>query len=221
MKTLVVASGGADSISTLSLAKGEVEIISFNYGQKATRELQSVINIAKKLNMKYNIIDISFLKEMFGTSNQLTGDSDIKPAYQQNVVVPLRNSMFLQIAYIYALTHDFDIVMLGSHMGDCAEIDGERLYPDCSPEFFKAFQHAMDLGTFRKEKKVQVVTPSILGLSKFQLLQKGYEYMNTLLFESWSCYKSEELHCGNCESCNNRKSAFALAGIEDKTIYAQ
>jgi 7-cyano-7-deazaguanine synthase len=222
MKVLIICSGGLDSTSMASMYKYEdLTLMTFNYGQKGIKETEVVKELAKTLGAKIKVMDISPLKQIFGTENQLCGEGKIENSYQENVVVPLRNSVFLQIAMVYAYTNKFDIIVLGSHTDDIAEVDGERLYPDCSPEFFKAFELAMDFGTFRKDKKVRIITASILGLGKTDLVRQGYKNLGNTIFKSWSCYASGEKQCGKCESCQNRKKAFKKAGVEDKTDYKE
>ena len=224
MKKLVIYSGGLDSTAMSIISKNEIDeivLMSFDYGQKAKTELERAKEFANKNGFKWVVQDVSSLKFIFGKT-QLTDDSqEIKNDYKQNVVVPLRNALFLQIAMIYAYTNGFDEVLLGSHLDDCKEVDGERMFPDCSPEFFKSFELAMDMGTFRKDKKVRIVTPSILGLGKTELIRMACSKDAQSIYKSWSCYKSGEKQCGVCDSCKNRKNAFLAAGIEDKTEYEQ
>jgi 7-cyano-7-deazaguanine synthase len=224
MKSLIICSGGIDSVGMAGICKergDEIYLMTFNYGQKGIKETEVVKKLSEKLSAKFIEIDISFLKNLYGENNQLTGEKvAIKDEYEKDVVVPLRNSIFLQIAMIYAYTEKLDNVVLGSHLNDIEEIDGERLYPDCSPEFFKTFELAMDLGTFRDDKKVRIESASILKLTKTDLIKKGKEILGDFIFKTWSCYHTQENHCGICESCQNRKKAFRNAGIEDNTNYA-
>lgn len=220
-KVIAICSGGLDSMSMASVyANDDVTFLTFNYGQKGIKETEIVEKIANKLGKECKKIDISFVKQLYGNTNQLTSDEiQVEDSYATSVVVPLRNALFLQIAMVSAYSIGADIITLGSHSDDSSEVNGEKLYPDCSYEFFRAFEHAMDMGTFKKDKKVKVITPSILGLSKSELAKKGFEVLGDDLFTTWSCYKSGEKQCGKCESCNNRKSALSKAGIEDKTVY--
>lgn len=222
IKDLVVCSGGLDSVS-MALIKikeqHEVELMSFNYGQKAQAELGVVKYLAKKYNLEHNIVDISFMKSIFG-KNQLTNDSiGVENTYEKSVVVPLRNSMFLQVAYIYAVTNNFDNVILGSHLDDCVTVDNHIAFPDCQPVFFKAFQDAMWEGLLPSDKHVKVLSASILGYHKKDLIQKAYVIDKDVLFRTWSCYKSMGKQCGVCDSCQNRKHAFKESGIIDETVY--
>lgn len=220
-KVLVICSGGIDSAVMATMYRWEeLTLMTFNYGQKGYREIGAAQDLAQLLTAEIEIIDISFLKDIYGDSTQLTSDQvDIEDKYTQSVVVPLRNAMFLQVAMVYAYTEGIDRVVLGSHLDDIAEVDGERLYPDCSPEFFKAFELAMDLGTFRGDKRVEIVSASTLGLTKTDLIRKGHQALGDFIFKTWSCYHSGKFHCGVCEACRNRKKAFAEAEVGDMTVY--
>ncbi|MDR1544046.1 MAG: 7-cyano-7-deazaguanine synthase [Prevotellaceae bacterium] len=222
MKVLVLASGGLDSISTALSLKNDydVTLLTFQYGQKASKETEIVKLLSEKYQLPLVDYDITSLKEIFGKNQLTAAEEDVKYGYEKSVIVPLRNAVFLQIAMVYAYTHGFDEVWLGSHLNDCEEVEGERSFPDCSPEFFKAFELAMDFGTLRKQRKIKIKTPSVLGWHKADLIKKSVQIDPEMLFSSWSCYLSGDYQCGVCNSCLNRKNAFIAAGIEDKTEYA-
>ena len=221
MKKLVTCSGGLDSVSMaiIESAKHEVELMSFYYRQKGIQEINAVRTVADMLNVKLHEVDISFMADIFG-KNQLTDwNSGIEEGYVPSVVVPLRNAMFLQIAMIYASVNDFDEVVLGCHLNDIEEVDGEMMYPDCSPEFLRACEQASKLGKFKSDKLVKVESASTKCWTKADLIEMASEINPDILFHTWSCYTSGVHHCGVCESCRNRKKAFEWAGIKDKTIY--
>lgn len=222
MKVLVICSGGLDSVSmALRYTEDETTLMTFYYGQKAKREIETVKKLAEKYHLGFEMMDISSLKSIFGKDNQLTNDVKVEECYQKSVVVPLRNAMFLQVAMVYAYANGFDKVVLGSHLDDCILVNGEYAFPDCSPAFFKAYELAMDMGTFRGNKHVRIETASLLGLHKKDLIHYANDKDKDILKETWSCYKNGERHCGICDSCRNRKNAFVEAGIEDPTDYEQ
>lgn len=203
----------------LRYIKDDTTLMTFQYGQKAKKESEVVKKLAEKYHLGFEQMDISSLKSIFGKDNQLTNDVAVEESYQKSVVVPLRNALFLQIAMVYAYANGFDKIVLGSHLDDCVLVNGEYAFPDCSPAFFKAFELAMDMGTFRGEKHVKVETASLLGLHKQDLIRWANTVDKEMLKETWSCYKNGEHQCGVCDSCRNRKAAFAEAGIEDPTVY--
>lgn len=224
MKAIAIVSGGLDSSAFAAIHKKDLSrIVSFTYGQKAPKEVECAKAIASELDVPFIHLDVSHMKHIFGLDNQLTGDGvAVEDAYQKSVVVPLRNALFLQIGMIMAYSAGLDTVLLGSHNGDCQLTpDGERLYPDCSPEFFKAFELACDLGTHRVDGTVRILTPSILKIGKTHLIKEGSVVLgDTICKSTWSCYLNGEKHCGVCESCRNRKAAFEAAMVADVTEYA-
>jgi 7-cyano-7-deazaguanine synthase len=90
-------------------------------------------------------------------------------------------------------------------------------YPDCRPEFYEAFQRTIDAGT-RPETNIEILTP-IINLRKSEIVKRGLE-LNAPLKLTWSCYQSEEVACGRCDSCALRLRAFADAGLPDPIPYA-
>ena len=90
-------------------------------------------------------------------------------------------------------------------------------YPDCRPEFYEAFQQAIDAGT-KPETRVEIVTP-VIHLSKSEIVRRGLE-LGAPLELTWSCYISEDRACGRCDSCALRLRAFQEAGAPDPISYA-
>ena len=90
-------------------------------------------------------------------------------------------------------------------------------YPDCRPEFYEAFQRAIDAGT-RPETHVRVRTP-VIRMRKSEIIQRGLE-LGAPLRLTWSCYRAEEAACGTCDSCALRLRAFREAGVADPVPYA-
>jgi len=90
-------------------------------------------------------------------------------------------------------------------------------YPDCRPEFYKAFQKAIDIGT-KPETQIKLVTP-VISLRKSEIVKQGVE-LGAPLQLTWSCYQSEERACGHCDSCALRLRAFAEIGMQDPIPYA-
>lgn len=220
---VLIFSGGVDSLCMTAklISKYRLHAISFMYGQRANKEIEAAKKFSKILNFKHHkIINISFMKELYGKSNVLTDSKQkIPQKFNYSIVVPLRNAVFLSIASAWAFTLDASLVAYGAHTGD-------KNYPDCRPAFSKklesAFNEAEKDGIRSKvRQKIQIWSPYSNGISKSELLKEGYEKFGDLIFQTWSCYSEKKIQCGVCESCNNRKKAFAEAGIKDKTKYAR
>jgi 7-cyano-7-deazaguanine synthase len=230
-EAVCIFSGGIDSVSTASYLKKlglDLYLISFNYGQKASIEL----NVAKKFSAllkskEHKIIDISFLKTLYGNTNVLTNSkSKIPDTFDYSIVVPLRNTIFITLASVWAITLKVPLLVYGAHVGD-------KKYPDCRPSFVKSLENTLTLSEIDGiklglRKKLNIWSPAMDNLDKNELLLIGYDALGDKLFQSWSCYlgnninkKSKvKLHCGKCESCINRKKAITKSGLKDKTNYA-
>jgi len=220
-KAVVVFSGGIDSISMCTYLKEKYELygISFLYGQKANQEIKKAKAFAKILKLKeHKIVNISFMKELYGNTNVLTSKQKKIPSkFNYSIVVPIRNGIFLSVATAWAFSINASLVAYGAHTGD-------KNYPDCRPAFSKKLESSFNQGEIdgiksKIRKKIEIWSPYKAKLSKKRLLKKGYSVLGDSIFNSWSCYKNGKVQCGKCESCNNRKAAFIEAGIEDKTLY--
>jgi len=220
-KAVVIFSGGLDSVCTAAHLQPRYQLygITFSYGQKENQEIKIAKHFAKILKFKeHKIIDIGFMKELYEKTNVLTNANMKIPAkFDYTIVAPIRNAVFLSIAYAWAFTKNATLVSYGAHKGD-------KNYPDCRPSFSKLISQALNQGEIDGIKlgirrKISLWTPYTSGLSKSDLLKIGYRRLGNEIFKTWSCYSNTKIHCGNCESCNNRKAAFLDAKIEDKTRY--
>ena len=220
-KAVIVFSGGVDSVCAVSYLKSKYELygITFSYGQKASMEIAAAKSFAKKLGLKeHKIIDIGFMKNLYGNSNVLTSSKrKIPTKFEYSIVVPIRNAVFLSIASAWAFTLNASLVAYGAHTGDTN-------YPDCRPKFAKKLENAFNEGesdgiNSKLRKSIEIWSPYRKGLSKSDLLKTGIKNLGDSIFKTWSCYSNKKYHCGICESCNNRKIAFKKAGIIDKTKY--
>ncbi|MDA7494928.1 7-cyano-7-deazaguanine synthase [Nitrosopumilus sp.] len=220
-KAVIVFSGGIDSVCAVSFLKSKYELygITFSYGQKANMEIAAAKSFAKKLGLKeHKIIDIGFMKNLYGNSNVLTSSKrKIPTEFEYSIVVPIRNAVFLSIASAWAFTLNASLVAYGAHTGDTN-------YPDCRPKFAKKLENAFNEGEIdginsKLRKSIEIWSPYRKGLSKSDLLKTGIKNLGDSIFKTWSCYSNKKYHCGICESCNNRKIAFKEAQIKDKTKY--
>ena len=128
----------------------------------------------------------------------------------RSTVVPFRNGIMLSIAIGMAESNGLKKVYIANHGGD------HTIYPDCRPEFIKAFNTASINGTY---DGVAVVAP-YTTIKKSDIAMKGLK-LGIDYSETWSCYKGGDIHCGKCGTCIERKESLLLAGIEDKTEYEE
>ncbi len=221
MKAVIVFSGGLDSVCTAAYLQKQYDLygITFSYGQKASNEVKIARQFAKLLKFKeHKVVNIEFMKDLYENTNALTNSKMTIPSkFDYSIVAPIRNAIFLSIASAWAFSKKAEVVVYGAHIGDTK-------YPDCRPTFTKLLSKALNEGeidgiNLGLRKKIKIWSPFMDNLSKSDLLEKGYKELDKQIFKSWSCYGNGKTHCGKCESCNNRKLAFAKSKILDKTRY--
>lgn len=216
-KAVVLLSGGLDSTTCLSVAIKEgyqVYPLSFNYSQRHNRELECAHKIAKYYNIKeHKVIRIdnvggSALTDMDIEVPDYKGTNDIPVTY-----VPARNIIFLSYAAGYAEVVGAEAIFIGVNAIDYSG------YPDCRPEFIKAFEDMIRVGTKSgaEGKPIKIATP-LLHLSKAEIIKLATE-IKTPLHLTTSCYKGNEAACGVCDSCILRLKGFKDAGITDPIKY--
>jgi len=124
--------------------------------------------------------------------------------------VPFRNAHFLSAAVSWAEVIGATAVFIGAVAEDSSG------YPDCRPEYYRAFQALVREGT-RPETQIEIVTP-VISLRKHEIVRRGIE-LGAPLDRTWSCYQFEDEACGSCDSCRLRLRAFAEAGAPDPIAY--
>lgn len=220
-KTIVLVSGGMDSLVCAGLAmkeKQEVYFLHMNYGQKtSSRERLSFDKIADYYHVpieRRKVIDMAFLKQIGGSSltddtmniGDYSGDSDQIPSSY----VPFRNSIILSLAVSWAEVVGAKSLYIGANYEDSPG------YPDCRPSYYQVFNKLIEEGT--KEGDIRILTP-VISLKKKDIVIRGSELQ--VPFElSWSCYKNTEKACGICDSCALRLRGFREARIADPIEYA-
>ena len=214
-RAVVVYSGGMDSFTVLNTAvqQGlEVHAISFNYGQKHSKELLVAAEVCKELNIPHKVVDITAINSLMANSS-LTGDAEIPEGHYESdnmksTVVPNRNMVLLSMAIAYAVSLEAGKVFYGAHSGD------HHIYPDCRPEFVEAMNAVAKIANYQS---VEIVTP-FLHSSKGEILKTGLA-MNLDYGKTWTCYNGREKSCGKCGACNERLEAFAEQGAQDPLTY--
>ena len=219
-KAIVLLSGGLDSITVLALAKQQgytCYALSFDYGQRHNAELVAAAQIA----LDYQVEDHKIIKLGLGSigGSALTDEHIAVPNTRQAGIpvtyVPARNTIFLSFALGWAEVLNLRDIFIGVNAVDYSG------YPDCRPEFIKAFQQLANLATKAGVEggHFTIHTP-LISLSKAEIITQGValgvNYQRTV-----SCYSSDEQGraCRVCDACRLRKAGFTEAGIADPTRY--
>lgn len=219
-KAIAIVSGGLDSITLAYYLKSEgysLHLLSFDYGQRHKKELAFAQRCAQRLDAPFNIIDISSVGRLLSGSALTDGDVAVPDGHyaQANMsvtVVPNRNAVMLAIGFSIAAAQGAETVAIGVHGGD------HFIYPDCRPEFLQRFNF-MEQASLGEYSSVSLYAP-FAHMGKEGIVKMGAS-LGVPFEETWSCYRGDEVHCGTCGTCVERKEAFALSGITDPTQYAR
>ena len=225
-KAVVLLSGGLDSSTCLALAKAEgftAYALIFDYGQRHKVELAAAQRVALALGAEQHLILPLDLRPIGGSA--LTADIPVpkgRSAESMNqevpvTYVPARNTLFLSLALAWAETLDCTHIFIGVNAMDYSG------YPDCRPEFIRAFERLAKLATklgAESNADFKIHTP-LMEMSKAEIIQAGLE-LGLDYGLTHSCYDPtpEGLACGACDSCLLRLKGFAEAGAADPLAYA-
>lgn len=216
MKVCVLLSGGMDSVTAFYHALTHHDVVgclSFDYGSKHNhREIPFAKLHAERNDTPHHVVSLGFMNELF-KSDLLQSGGEIPEGHyaeetMKKTVVPFRNGIMLAIAAGYAESVEADGLVIAAHSGDHA------IYPDCREPFMQGMASAIQEGTY---SKTQLLRPFI-DTDKAGIAKVGQD-LGINFSETWSCYKGEEIHCGVCGTCVERREAFLLAGIPDPTTY--
>jgi 7-cyano-7-deazaguanine synthase len=217
-----LVSGGMDSCVTAAIAREEADRLAFlhvSYGQRTEqRERRAFEEIADHYDVKQRlVVSLESLAAIGGSS--LT-DQDI-PVTSANLAVasggsiptsyvPFRNAHLLSVATSWAEVIGADCIYIGAVAEDSSG------YPDCRPEFYDAFQRAINVGT-KPETQIEIKTP-VIAMKKSEIVTLGQK-LEAPFELTWSCYAQSEQACGDCDSCALRLRAFRAAGVRDPIAY--
>jgi 7-cyano-7-deazaguanine synthase len=219
-KAIILLSGGLDSITVLALAKQQgfdCYALSFDYGQRHNAELKAASEIAKAYKVKDHKIVKLGLAAIGGSA--LTDENIQVPNMPQEGIpvtyVPARNTIFLAFALGWAEVLKIRDIFIGVNAVDYSG------YPDCRPEFIKAFQQLADLATKAgvEGEHFTIHTP-LISLSKAEIIKLGtkldVDYTPTV-----SCYSADDQGraCRICDACRLRTLGFIESGVQDPTRY--
>jgi 7-cyano-7-deazaguanine synthase len=224
-RAVVLLSGGLDSTTTLATAIAEsyeTYALSFDYGQRHKIEIDAARRIARALGAKeHRVAKIDM--RIFGGS-ALTDDVDVPKKRSAAEIghgipvtyVPARNTIFLSYALALAETVGARDIFIGANAIDYSG------YPDCRPEFIKAFETLANLGTKAGMQGAHFrIHAPLIKFSKAEIIRKAIE-LDVDLALTHSCYDPslDGVACGECDSCLLRLKGFREARVEDQIRYA-
>jgi 7-cyano-7-deazaguanine synthase len=223
-KAVVLLSGGLDSATTLAVAKNQgyaLYALTFQYGQRHHFEIEAARRVALHFQaIQHKIVNVDLAT--FGGS-ALTAEIDVpkdRPLDQIPMEIPItyvpaRNTIFLSLALAWAEVLRARDIFIGVNALDYSG------YPDCRPEFIRAFEQTANLGTKAgvEGNCFHIHTP-LINLNKAQIIQKGLT-LGVDFSQTSTCYDPslDGRACGKCDACLLRLKGFAEAGIKDPVLY--
>ena len=223
---VVLLSGGLDSATVLAIARSEgfeVVALSFRYGQRHAAEIIAAQSIAKRAGVaRHVIVDIDL--RVFGAS-ALTSDLEVPKGRSASEIahgipityVPARNTIFLSYALALAEVSDASDIFLGVNALDYSG------YPDCRPEYIRAFEQMANLATRAGvEGRHLAIHAPLMHQTKAEIIARGLslgvDHALTL-----SCYDPDVsgAACGECDACQLRLKGFVEAGVPDPARYRE
>jgi 7-cyano-7-deazaguanine synthase len=225
-KAVVLLSGGLDSATTLAIARAEgyeCHALSFDYGQRHARELESARRVAAAIGAEQHLV-LSLDLRAFGGS-ALTADIEVPKGRHADAIasgipityVPARNTIFLSHALAWAEVLGAADLFIGVNVLDASG------YPDCRPEFITAFERLAGLATkagVEGCQRFRIHTP-LIALTKAEIIRRGVA-LQVDYGLTWSCYEPESdgRSCGLCDACQLRKKGFSETGLVDPLSYS-
>ncbi len=222
-RAVILLSGGLDSATVLAIAQArgfDCHCLSVDYGQRHVAELAAAKRVAEALNaVAHRVIHLDI--NQFGGSALTDRDIAVPVGGVQPGIpvtyVPARNTIMLSLALAWSEVLDSRDIFVGVNAVDYSG------YPDCRPEFIRAFETMANLATKAavEGRKTHIHAP-LIDMSKADIIRKG-THLKVDYGLTVSCYQadSEGRACGICDSCRLRREGFSGAGLPDPTIYRQ
>lgn len=220
-KAVVLLSGGMDSCVSAAIAAQthSLALLHASYGQRTEeRERRAFLEIADFFHVRDRlVVRFDAFKQIGGSA--LTDERIAVPESGEALApgsripvtyVPFRNAHFLSAAVSWAEVIGAGAIYIGAVAEDSSG------YPDCRPEYYRAFETLIRKGT-RPETRIEIITP-VIAMRKSEIVRRGYE-LGAPLALTWSCYQSDDEACGTCDSCRLRLQAFDEAGLRDPIAY--
>jgi 7-cyano-7-deazaguanine synthase len=217
-RAIILLSGGMDSCVCAALAARDhrAAAVHISYGQRTEeRERRSFESICDRLEIRDRLLVRNESLRAIGGSALTDSSIAVPEAHAIGAgipvtYVPFRNAHFLAVAVSWAEAIGAGKVYIGAVEPDSSG------YPDCRPEYYRAFNEVVKAGT--REGTIRIVTP-LIAMHKAEIVRLGLE-INAPFDLTWSCYQREDRACGVCDSCMLRLRAFGEVGAEDPIPYA-
>ncbi len=218
---VILLSGGLDSATTLAIARDQgfdAWCLSVDYGQRHAAELVAAARVATALGAReHRTIHLDI--------NQFGGSALTDPAIAVPTgglvpgipvtYVPARNTIMLSLALAWAEVLSSSDIFVGVNAVDYSG------YPDCRPEFIRAFETLANLATKSavEGRRLNVLAP-LMSMSKADIIRRGTE-LGVDYGLTVSCYQADTAGraCRLCDACRLRREGFASAGVDDLTLY--
>jgi 7-cyano-7-deazaguanine synthase len=219
-RAVVLLSGGLDSSTALAWARAQgfdCYALTVAYGQRHRSEIEAAARIARALGAREHRVMQVDLAGIGGSA--LTDWSIALPDQPAGGIpvsyVPARNTMLLALALAWAEVLGARDLVVGVNAVDYSG------YPDCRPEFIRAFEALASLATKAGVEGTRfAVHAPLISMSKAQIIQSGIR-LGVDHAMTVSCYQADAAGraCGRCDSCRLRRDGFEAAGIADPTVY--
>lgn len=218
--TIALVSGGLDSVTLAHQLReddprGNLVLVSFDYGQKHRLELRYAELAAETLGATHRILTLPTIRGSSLTDvEHLIPDGHFAAPVMRETIVPNRNMILLSHSIALAVTLRAQKIAVAAHAGDAA------IYPDCRPAFVAAMTTAAIVGNEGVLNPWFEISAPYIGYHKHEIAWQSVR-LGISPHDTYSCYRGEPVHCGTCGACNERREAFLCAGgIDDKTVYA-
>jgi len=217
-KAIVLLSGGLDSATILYIArekKYKPYGLIFDYGQRHNREIEHAKKIARAAGCEYKVVNFGLPwmgSSLLDKKKKIPVRKRINPNEIPSTYVPARNIIFLSFAMSYAEAICAEAVFIGANAIDYSG------YPDCRPDFMKAYQTAARKGMKAgvEGHSIRIVAP-LMKKNKAQIIKMGVK-LGVPYQLTWSCYRGLSKACGECDSCLLRARGFEDAGFDDPAL---
>lgn len=224
LNAVVLASGGLDSTVTAAIARRDgfcLHLLTIAYGQRHDIEVTRARQVGKALGAESHLVLQIDLRAVGGSA--LTADETVPRDRSEaerregipRTYVPARNTIFLSLALAYAETLEAPGIYIGANILDYSG------YPDCRPEYLRAFEQVARLGTKMgvEGRQIEIRAP-LLQMGKAEIIRVGAE-LSVPFHLTHSCYDPlpSGAACGHCDSCQIRLEGFRKAGLKDPIAY--